>query len=500
MRGELLTVRGDATGSAGRHRQPGAGLASARGACLRTLSRRCRAASLAVAYAASSVLGATAVAAQGLPLIRDAEIENLLKDYSRPIFKAAGLGSQNISMRIIRHESFNAFVVDGRNVFINTGTLAQAKTPNEVIGVIAHESGHITGGHLAQLRARIARDQTKAILLTVLGIGLMVGGAVSGGDTAREVGGAGGGLAMGGNEMIMRSLLSERRAQESAADQAGLRYLEATKQSGQGMLETFERFAQQEYISATYQDPFVRSHPIATDRLAQLRNRVAASPYASAKDPPELQLRHDMMRAKLHGFMDRPDTLARAYPPSDTSLAARYARAIAAYRYGSVQGSIQQIDALIASQPGNPYFHELKGQALLEAGRPAEAVGPLRQAIAHAPNPTLIQVMLGQALTATGNPALTDEAVRNLTAAINRDPDITDAYTNLAMAYGKKGDLAQADLASAQAAFTRGDFMTARQLAVRAKGRFAVGTPGWVKADDIAAFKAPAAAMQVNRR
>src|SRR5499427_7494750 len=206
---------------------------------------------IAFIYAAASIFTATAAAAQGLPLIRDTEIENLLKDYSRPIFKAAGLGGQNISMRIIRHESFNAFVVDGRNVFVNTGTLAQAKTPNEVIGVIAHETGHITGGHLAQLRARIAHDQTKAILLTVLGIGLMVGGAVSGGDTAREVAGAGSGVMVGGNELVMRSLLSERRSQESAADQAGLRYLDATHQSGRGMLETFERFAQPEYVSAT---------------------------------------------------------------------------------------------------------------------------------------------------------------------------------------------------------------------------------------------------------
>src|SRR5262249_37854426 len=161
--------------------------------------------SLAAAYGISASLAAIApVAAQNLPLIRDVEIENLLKDYSRPIFKAAGLGAQNISMRIIRHDSFNAFVLDGHNVFINSGTLLQAKTPNEVIGVIAHETGHIVGGHMAALRARIARDQTKALLLTILGIGLMVGGAVAGGETAHEVAGAGSGVMLGGNEMVMR--------------------------------------------------------------------------------------------------------------------------------------------------------------------------------------------------------------------------------------------------------------------------------------------------------
>ena len=188
-------------------------------------------------------------------------------------------------MRIVRHDSFNAFVVDGRNVFINTGTLMQAKTPNEVIGVIAHETGHITGGHMAQLRSRIARDQTKSLLLTILGIGLMVGGAMSGGDTAREIGGAGGGLMMGGNDMLMRSLLSERRAQESAADQAGLRLLEATQQSGRGMLETFERFARAGILSGKLPGS-VRAQPSGGRRPPrQLRENVANEPLRQRQGP-----------------------------------------------------------------------------------------------------------------------------------------------------------------------------------------------------------------------
>ena len=178
--------------------------------------------SLAATYAISASLAAVSPAsAQSLPLIRDTEIENLLKDYSRPIFRAAGLGSQNVAIRIIHHDSFNAFVLDGHNVFMNSGTLLQAKTPNEVIGVIAHETGHITGGHMAALRARIARDQTKALLFTLLGLGMMVGGAVAGTDNSRELAGVGSGVVLGGSDMVMRSLLSERRSQESAADQAG---------------------------------------------------------------------------------------------------------------------------------------------------------------------------------------------------------------------------------------------------------------------------------------
>ncbi|MGI9404529.1 MAG: M48 family metallopeptidase, partial [Hyphomicrobium sp.] len=200
---------------------------------------------LAGVCALTLVAVATPAAAQGIPLIRDTEIEKLLSDYASPIFRAAGFGSGRIKVRIVRDENFNAFVVDGRNVFIHTGALMQAKSPNEVIGVLAHETGHITGGHMAALRARVAQDQTRALLAQILGIGLMVAGGVAGGDSGSDLGAAGQGVMFGGKEVIMRGLMAERRSQESAADQAGLQLLNATRQSAQGMLETFERFAQQ---------------------------------------------------------------------------------------------------------------------------------------------------------------------------------------------------------------------------------------------------------------
>lgn len=209
--------------------------------------------------------------AQGLPLIRDTEIETLLNDYAQPIFKAAGLGTQRVAVRIVRNDAFNAFVLDGRNVFVHTGMLMQADTPNQVIGVIAHEAGHITGGHVAAMQARLAREQTRMLLLRVLGIGAAI---VSGRGEA----------IVAADEVVIRSFLAERRSQESAADQAGLSFLSATKQSGRGMLETFERFAQQEYVSDAYKDPFVRSHPVAVDRLRQLRDGVEKSPFYAQKD------------------------------------------------------------------------------------------------------------------------------------------------------------------------------------------------------------------------
>jgi predicted Zn-dependent protease len=202
-----------------------------------------------------------------------------------------------------------------------------------------------------------------------------------------------------------------------------------------------------------------------------------------------------MMRAKLAGFLERPDAVARRYPMSDTSLPARYARAIAAYRDSDLNVSMAQIDALIQTQPNNPYFHELKGQALLEGAKPAEAIAPLRRAAALAPNATLIRIMLAQALIATGETRYSDESITLLRVAMQREPDAPDVYSQLAMAYGRKGAYAEADLASAQAALARGDAKTARELAARAKTRFPTGSPGWVRADDIVGLKQPSAGL-----
>jgi predicted Zn-dependent protease len=240
----------------------------------------------------------------------------------------------------------------------------------------------------------------------------------------------------------------------------------------------------------------MQSHPLPSERVAALEGMARQSPYWDKKDPPALQARHDLMRAKLFGFIDRPEAVLRRFPATDTSLAARYARAISAYRYADPRAALAQIDALIQAQPQNPYFHELKGQALLESGKPAEAITPLRQAVAHAPNPALIQIMLGQALIATHDRARNDEAVSLLQAAGVREPESPDVYSQLAMAYAQKNDLAHADLAAAQAAFMRGDHKTAREIATRAKTRFPVGSPGWVKADDIATYKPPQSARR----
>jgi predicted Zn-dependent protease len=425
---------------------------------------------------------------RGLPLIRDAEIEQLLREYSQPVLRAAGLAQQNVNIVIINERGFNAFVADGRRIFVNSGALMESERPNQIIGVLAHEAGHIAGGHLARIRDELARAQTQSIVAMLLGVGAMVGAAMTKSEGASQIGQA---ALSAPQEAIRRSLINYVRSQEEAADRAAIKFLNATGQSAKGMYETFKRLADQLLFTARFADPYAQTHPMPSQRVAALEEMARSSPYWDRKDSAELQLRHDMMRAKLYGFIDRGDTVARRYPPSDQSLPARYARAIAAYRHSDLRNAMAQIDALIQLQPNNPYFHELKGQAYLEGGKGAEAIAPLRRAAQLAPNPTLIQVMLAQALISTNDAGHADEAVRLLQGAIQKDKEMPAAYTQLAMAYGRKGDLAQADLASAQAAVVRGDIRTARELAARAKTRFAVGSPGWVRADDIVGLKPP---------
>jgi predicted Zn-dependent protease len=456
---------------------------------------------IALATAAAIALPSLPAQAQraqggGIPLIRDAEIEQLMREYTQPILKAAGLTSANIKIVLINDRSFNAFVVDGRRIFVNTGALTESTTPNQIIGVLAHETGHIAGGHLSKLRQELANAQTAAIIGMLLGVAAMVAGSRSGADSGASQAGAA--VLSSAPQVAMRSLLSYQRAHEEAADRAAVKFLAATNQSAKGMYETFKRFADNSMFTARFADPYAQSHPMPTERIAALVEIARTSPIWEKKDPPELQARHDMMRAKLSGFMETPQTVARRYPPSDTSLPARYARAIATYRHSDLRAAVAQIDGLIAVQPNNPYFYELKGQALLEGSKPAEAIAPLRHAVSLAREPTLIQLMLGQALVATNDPKHSEEAITILRNALAREPDAPQAYQQLAMAYGRKGDLAQADLASAQAAFTRGDIKTARELAARAKTRLPVGSPGWVRADDIVAAKLPNLPTQRN--
>jgi predicted Zn-dependent protease len=349
-------------------------------------------------------LAATPIAAlaqqKGPPILRDTETEQLLREYIRPILRAAHLEKQNIQMVIVNQGVFNAFVADGRRIFVNYGAILQSTTPNQLIGVLAHETGHLAGGHLSKMREQISRAQTQMVIAMLLGAGAMVAGASGGGSGLTNAGAAA--FAAPG-EMIRRNLLSYARQQEENADKAGVKFLTATGQSAKGMYETFKRFSDESLFASRGSDPYVQSHPMPAERVRALQELARSSPYWDKKDDPALQLRHDMVRAKISAFMERQDTVYRRYPFSDTSLPARYAHAITTYLHGDLRSALAQIDGLIRVQPNNPYFYEVRGQALLEGGKPTEAVAPLRKAVQLSRHAPLIEILLGQALVATNN-------------------------------------------------------------------------------------------------
>ncbi len=439
----------------------------------------------AIVVATASV---SAFAQQGrVPIVRDAEIEALVRDYARPIFKAAGLSKSGIDIILVNDPNFNAFVA-GRRMFINTGALLQSETPNEIIGVIAHEAGHIAGGHQERLRDQMARAQTMAVIASLLGVGAMAAGAAT---DQSGLAGAGAGIMMGGSEFARRGLLSYQRTEEAAADQSGVRYLEATGQSGKGMLTTFARFQSALSLSGAQVDPYRISHPMPRDRIANLETLVKASPYYDKTDSADLQLRHEMMRAKIAVYTKGQSEASRLFKKL-SPLAVQYGDAQLAYRFGSPRNALKKADALIKQQPNNAYFYELRGDILLKANEPEKAVAAYAKAAQLDPaKSSITQIAYGQALLATGKTENIKKAASLIKDALSRDKENFNGYTYLAQAYGQLGDVGQAELATAEGYYYSGNYQQAKIFAMRAQQKFKRGEPAWVRAQDIISQKGP---------
>jgi predicted Zn-dependent protease len=411
--------------------------------------------------------------------IRDAEIEELLDDYSAPIFRAAGLQPGAVDIYLINDPSVNAFVAGGQKMFIHTGLILDADTPNELIGVIAHETGHIAGGHLARSRDAMSNASVPAYLGAAIGLGLMVAGMPQ----------AGLAVMMGGQHVALREYLAYSRVQEASADQAGISYLNETHQSGRGMVAFFERFRDQDAMISTDQDPFIRSHPLSSDRVALLEQRVNQSPYVDAQDSPESIHRLNMAKAKIRGFLEPVSVVFRRFPESDTSDEARYARAVAYFRQGQTNLALAQIDPLIQKEPDNPYFYELRGQILLEGGRVDDAIPEYRRSIELRPDSALLRINLGQALLASeedhGNTSTNQEALQNLQFAVAHDDTSSFAWHQLAIAYSRAGNEGMADLSIAEQYYMVRDMDQAREFAARARDKLPEDTVHWNRAMDI---------------
>ncbi|MER8784810.1 M48 family metalloprotease [Mesorhizobium sp. M1006] len=447
-----------------------------------TIARTARALATLSLAAVVAMAGSVNAFAQNVPVVRDAEIEALVRDYARPIFKAAGLSGDAINIVLVNDQSFNAFVA-GRRLFINTGALMAAETPNEIIGVIAHEAGHIAGGHQQKLREQLERAKTMAILATLLGAGAMVAGATS---NSRGLAGAGMGVVAGGGEMAQRSILAYQRTEEMTADRSAITYLNATGQSGMGMLKTFGRFQNALSLSGAQVDPYRISHPMPQERIANLEVLVKQSPYVDKVDPPALQQRHDMMRIKIAAYMQGQAAASRLMRKNPGSLASRYGDAQMTYLFGNLASALTKTNALIKEQPKNPYFQELRGDILMKANRPKDAADAYAKSVSLDPARSgLLPVSYGQALMAIGTQDSLKKAVAQINTGLGRDRENAAGYRYLAQAYGELGNIPAAELATAEGHFYSGDYKNAKIFAMRAQQSMKRGEPGWLRAQDI---------------
>lgn len=445
---------------------------------------------LLTAFALSVGLALPAHAQQrGIAVVRDAEIEGLVAEYARPVLEAAGLGRSGIEIVLVNDPSFNAFVA-GRRIFINTGALQAAETPNEIIGVLAHEAGHIAGGHQQRLREQMARAQTMAVLATILGAGAMVAGSQSGMEGLAR---SGSGIFAGGMEAARRSVLTYQRTEEATADRSAITYLERTGQSARGMLKTFERLAASMTLAGVRVDPYQISHPMPRERIAHLETLARASAHFDRKDPPALQQRHDLIRAKIAAYTQGHSAAMRLFRDNPRGLPALYADAIGTFLSGNARAAVGKIDALVRAHPNNPYFHEMRGEILIKAGRPAEAAEAFGRALRLDPHKSgIIQIGYGQALMATGNAEMLRKAVIELQTGLSRAREFSAGYRYLAQAQAQLGNIAEAELATADGHFYSGNYRDAKNFAARAQQKLPNGSPSWLRAQDIINFKQPA--------
>jgi predicted Zn-dependent protease len=419
---------------------------------------------------------AAARPAMAQSILRDSETELLFNDMSRPLIEAAGLDPKSVRVVLINDPEINAFVAQGQAVYIHSGLLTASDNANELQGVIAHELGHVAGGHAIRIYEGAGRATAITVLSLVLGAAAM---AVGAGD-------AGMGILAAGQQAAMGSFLAFTRAQEASSDQAGAAYLSKAGISGRGSIEFFKKLQNQEYRLAIYaKDSYDRTHPLSNERIAALSELYQKDPAWNRKTDPALEARFQRVKAKLVGFVTPKDAV-KFYPEGDQSIPAHYARAYA-YHLGAYPDKANaEADALLATAPEDPFFLELKGQILLESGRPKEAIAPLRRAVANAPNMPMIAVMLGHALIASEDAKNFAEAKQVLKNAVNRDNDNPFAWYQLGIVYDREGDEPRAALATAERGNLEGNNKLALRSARMAMAGLPQGTPDYLRAQDIA--------------
>ena len=411
-----------------------------------------------------------------MSLIRDTEIENTIRSYAAPILRVAGLEDGAFNVHIVRSNELNAFVARGQRLFVTTGLMRRSGDANELIGVIAHEIGHIAGGHLARTQAALDQAGKTAFITQIIGLaaGILAGSP-----------GAAAALATGGTSVAQRTFLNYSRGQEQAADQAGVNYLDQAGFSSRGMLDFLSILSNQELLHSSRQDPYVLTHPLTRSRIAFVRQHVERSRFSNQPTPPKFAEMHRRLVAKLDGYIEPPAKTLVDYKETDQSIPARYARAIAYFRRGDLNGATPLMDGLIKEEPLNPYFHELRGQMMFENGRMEAALQSYRESIRLLPKAPLLRTALAHVEIEMNRPELLDEALVHTQAALRLDRFISLAWRLKGVAHGRKGEQGLSAAALAENNFLIGEKAQAKALAIRAMKLLKEGEPAWLRAQDI---------------
>ncbi|WP_374390381.1 M48 family metalloprotease [Sandaracinobacter sp.] len=442
---------------------------------------RSRLASAILALSMLVVAQILAPAARAQSLLRDAETEQFFRDIGEPLMTAAGLDPRAVSIGLVGSPEINAFATLGQSVYFYTGLLVAADDVLEVQGVLAHELGHVAGGHAVRFNEGVAPATNITLLSLVLGAALLAAGAGDAGMAAM----------MAGQQAAQGKFLAFSREQESRTDQAGAQYLQKAGVDGQGMISFFKELQGQEYRLAIPQDnAYNRTHPLSGERVSALQHVLEQSPSWKKGADPALQARYQRIRAKLIGYVSEPKDTLKAYPLSDTSAPARVARAYAFHKLAEPEKAIAELDALLKVTPNDPYLLEMKGQVQLESGRVADAIPPLREAVARSNGNPLISGMLGHALVQSGeqsgSSASFEEAEKVLRASLARDHDNPFAWMQLETVYERRGDKPRLALATAERlTLTGGNPIAALNSAQVAVQGLEQGTPEWIRAQDI---------------